>query len=145
MQEMTLTFEWTDHGCRGRVIANRQFAIKDESRIREDVGAWVREMYEADGGKHEHFEVCRLHGAERNAAWLCYGTKDEFNWCPDFMSFALLTLCVTLNYLGWERDMSHVKGYHFVNVSNGDHMRCGSLEEIDRFIQSEMRRTSDED
>lgn len=146
MQEMTLTFEWTDRGCRGRIVASRQFPVKDEARVREDVEAWVREMYEADGGQHEHFEVGRKFigvGGQR-CTWIVYGTKTKFNWNVNFMSWAENFMVCTLAYLGWERDVNHANGYRFVNISNGDHMLCNSLEEIDEFIKSEMRRVSEE-
>ena len=62
------------------------------------------------------------------------------------MSWALMVMACTLNYLGWERDNSHIKDYHFVKVvGDFDHMRCESLEDIDRFVQSEMRKAVSEE
>ena len=63
------------------------------------------------------------------------------------MSWALMVMACTLNYLGWERDNSHpADGYYFVKVvGEPDHMRCESLEDIDRFVQSEMRKAVSEE
>ena len=149
--DMTLTFEYTHVGGssrRGQVLERRAFPVKSESHVQKDIEAWVKECYAKylPNEQGRLFEVCRLHGADATPAWVCYGNENEINWNGNFMSWALMVMACTLNYLGWERDNSHIKGYHFVKVV-GDfaHMRCESLEDIDRFVQSEMRKAVSEE
>lgn len=142
MKKMTLTFEWIDNGRRASIrVAEREFPIKDEVDVKKDISAWVKEMYAADKGKHEHFEVCRKYGCQDRRMWVCYGTKGRYNWSINFMSWAVMIMACTMNYLGWERDIAADEvlgnGYTFVS-SNGVVKRFKNLVELDRFIIEEM-------
>ena len=140
--KMILTFEWTDDGHGDdKIVDEREFAIKDEADVQKDISAWVKEMYAEDKGKHEHFEVCRKYGCQDRRVWVCYGTKGRYNWAINFMSWAVMVMACTMNYLGWERDIdtdtARGKGYTFVS-SNCVVKRFKNMTELDRFIIDEM-------
>ena len=141
--KMVLTFEWTDNG-HGDIVDEREFAIKDDVEVKKDIAAWVKEMYAADKGKHKHFEVCRRYGCKDKLCWVVYGTKGKFNWAINFMSWAVMIMACTMNYLGWERDIDadqrRGKGYTFVSRS-GVVKWFTSLEDLDGFLAEEMRIT----
>ena len=145
MVKMVLTFEWTDNR-RGedKIVDEREFAIKDEADVKKDISAWVKEMYKADKGKHRNFEVCRRHGCKDDRGWVVYGTKGKFNWAFNFMSWAVLIMACTMNYLGWERDIDtdqiNGKGYTFVSRI-GVVRKFKTLQDLDKFIQEEMHLT----
>ena len=86
MKKMILTFDWIDNGRGKSILADeREFTVKDEADVQKDIVAWVKEMYKADNGKHENFEVCR-------------GTKWELRGCglhtePSPTSIGLSTSC----------------------------------------------------
>lgn len=139
---MVLTLDWIDNGRAASILAaEREFVVKDESDVKKDIAAWVKEMYDADKGKHKHFEVCRRYGCNGRRIWVCYGTKTKMNWSINFMSWADLVMGCTMNYLGWERDKDaddlDGKGYTFVS-SNGVVKKFKNLTELDKFIVDEM-------
>ena len=141
MKKMVLTFEWTDNGYRGIPDEEREFVVKDEVDVKKDISAWVKEIFAADKGKHKHFEVCRRYGCNGRCCWICYGTKSKMTWAVQFMSWAVMTMACTLNYLGWERDIDADqlagKGYTFVS-SNAVVKKFKNLTELDKFIIEEM-------
>ena len=140
--KMVLTFDWIDNGRSASIwAAEREFVVKDEVDVKKDIAAWVKEMYDADKGKHEHFEVCRKYGCQDRRMLVCYGTKRRYNWSINFMSWAVMIMACTMNYLGWERDIdtdtARGKGYTFVS-SNSVVKRFKNMTELDKFIVDEM-------
>jgi len=141
--KMRLTFEWTDNR-RGEdnIVDEREFDVKDEADVKKDISAWVKEMYAADKGKHQHFEVCRRYKMGTERCWIVYGNKRVKNWGFNFMSWAVLVLACTMNYLGWERDIEtdQFKGSGYTFVSQVDVKRhFKTLQDLDKFIQEEMK------
>ena len=142
MKKMVLTFEWIDDG-RGddKIVAEKEFVVKDEKEVKKDITAWVKKLYKYSKKKNSEFEVCRRSGCNGRKMWVCYGTRTKMNWAQDFMSWAVLTMCCTMNYLGWERDIDadtlNGKGYTFVS-SNGVVKKFKNLTELDKFILDEM-------
>ena len=60
----------------------------------------------------------------------------------NFMSWAVLIMACTMNYLGWERDIEadQKKGSGYTFVSRAGIVKWfTSLEDLDGFIKSEMR------
>ena len=148
MKKMILTFDWIDNGRGKSILADeREFIVKDEADVQKDIVAWVKEMYKADNGKHENFEVCRRYKMGTERMWIAYGTKSNINWSINFMSWAVMVMACTMNYLGWERaietDQLAGKGYTFVS-STGETKKFKNLLKLDEFIQNEMKRLSKE-
>ena len=142
MKKMTLTFEFTDNG-RGRIVAEKEFAIKSEPEIKKDISAWVKTLYKYTGDKSKHFEVGRkfIGVGGQCCTWIVYGTKTKFNWNVNFMSWAENIMVCTLAYLGWERDIDLDRatgsGFTFIS-SNGVVKKFKNLTELDKFIIGEM-------
>lgn len=153
MHKMTLTFEYTTVGnetWRGHVLAEKSFDIKDEAAVQKDIVEWVRGCYDTIKPhiNTRYFEVCRRHGPADGRIWVCYGTgTDNISWNFNFMSFAVMIMACTMNYLGWERDidkdMNGKNGYEFVN-DRLERVHFNSLIELDNFIKGKMKELSQE-